>query len=215
MEDRKTKRPYRGVEITRERILDAAERLFAQENLQSVSLRRIGIAAGAANHFVVQYHFGDKQRLIRALFERRLPSLEQRRAVLLDEMARDGRLNDPAALMDARLRPLTREIDGEGRYSYAGFLLGLHFYDLWDRSPDASDLSPLSTKLNRLLHEANGALPLRLSEDRLGSAFTSFLNALRKLDIRKAREEVGADEERAAIDDAIRVATAIFTLEPG
>jgi AcrR family transcriptional regulator len=81
-----------GVGETRERILDAAERLFAQGGYDRTSLRAITGSAGV-NLAAVNYHFGSKEALLKAVIERRLVPLnevrmERLRAVL--ERAREG-----------------------------------------------------------------------------------------------------------------------------
>ena len=50
---------------TRERLIDAAESLFAEHGIGGVSLREINRAAGARNAVAVQYHFGDREGIIR------------------------------------------------------------------------------------------------------------------------------------------------------
>ena len=60
---------------TKEQIVLAAERLFAEHGIDGVSLRQIGVAAGNGNNSAVQYHFGTKDRLVQAVFEYRLPRL--------------------------------------------------------------------------------------------------------------------------------------------
>jgi len=64
---------------TKERILDAAERLFAAQGFHTTSLRAI-TAEAAANVAAVNYHFGSKDGLIEAIFERRLGPLNEERA---------------------------------------------------------------------------------------------------------------------------------------
>ena len=51
-------------------VLDAAERLFAQHGIATVSDRRIAEAAGNSNHSAVRYYFGGRQGLLEALIER-------------------------------------------------------------------------------------------------------------------------------------------------
>ena len=48
-------------------LIDAAERLFAERGSDGVSLREITSAAGATNASAVQYHFGDRRGLVRAV----------------------------------------------------------------------------------------------------------------------------------------------------
>ena len=49
-----------------ERLLDAAEALFAERGFEAVSLRDITLEAGA-NVAAVNYHFGGKENLIGAV----------------------------------------------------------------------------------------------------------------------------------------------------
>lgn len=69
---------------TKERLLDAAERLFAQRGFAATSLRDI-TAEAQANLASVNYHFGSKEALLDAVFERRLVPVNDERLTLLDE----------------------------------------------------------------------------------------------------------------------------------
>lgn len=53
---------------TRNHLLDVAEQLFGERGVNAVSLREIRIEAGARNTAAIQFHFGDREGLIRALF---------------------------------------------------------------------------------------------------------------------------------------------------
>ena len=75
--------PGRGAQ-TRERILDAAERLFAAGGFAATSLRQITKAA-KVNLAAVNYHFQSKDLLIRAMLHRRIGPLNRRRIELLAE----------------------------------------------------------------------------------------------------------------------------------
>ena len=55
---------------TRERILDAAERLFAERGYDGASLRAI-TGQARVNLAAVNYHFRSKRALMRAVFARR------------------------------------------------------------------------------------------------------------------------------------------------
>jgi AcrR family transcriptional regulator len=69
---------------TKERILDAAEELFAEEGF-TTSLRHITANAGV-NLAAVNYHFGSKDGLIEQVFARRLEPLNRERLMLLDRI---------------------------------------------------------------------------------------------------------------------------------
>jgi AcrR family transcriptional regulator len=73
------------VEPTKERLLDAAELLFAEDGIQATTVRAIAATAGQANISAVNYHFGSKEGLIRALLARRLVPLVEARLRLLAE----------------------------------------------------------------------------------------------------------------------------------
>lgn len=76
---------------TRERILDAAERLFAQRGFHGVSIRDITGAAGV-DVALANYHFGSKQGLLEAVFLRRAEDLNSERLARLDALLdRHGR----------------------------------------------------------------------------------------------------------------------------
>ncbi|MFB3777524.1 MAG: TetR/AcrR family transcriptional regulator [Bryobacteraceae bacterium] len=69
---------------TKERILRAAESLFAENGFDATSHRMITAAAGV-NLAAVNYHFHSKDDLIRAVLARRIGPVNQRRLELLRE----------------------------------------------------------------------------------------------------------------------------------
>jgi AcrR family transcriptional regulator len=70
---------------TKERILDAAELLFATNGFDATSLRQITSEANA-NLAAVNYHFQTKEALTRAVLARRLEPINRRRFQLLDAL---------------------------------------------------------------------------------------------------------------------------------
>jgi len=63
---------------TKDRILGAAEALFARRGFDGASLRQLTTAAGV-NLAAVNYHFGSKEKLVEQVFRRRLDALNARR----------------------------------------------------------------------------------------------------------------------------------------
>ena len=74
---------------TVERILDTAEMLFAQKGFSETSLRAITSKAGV-NLAAVNYHFGSKEALIQAVFERFLTPFSNALSARLDELESSG-----------------------------------------------------------------------------------------------------------------------------
>ncbi len=72
---------------TKERILDAAERLFAERGFE-VSLRTITTEA-SVNLAAVNYHFQSKDALIDAVVARRIGPVNQMRLEMLDALERE------------------------------------------------------------------------------------------------------------------------------
>ena len=66
-------------------IAKAAEKLFACRGYDATSIRDIAAAAGV-NSALVRYHFGTKQDLYRALFERRYHKITEHRLAALEAM---------------------------------------------------------------------------------------------------------------------------------
>ena len=115
----------------KERIILVAERLFAMRGLDGVSLRQIGAESGNANNSAVQYHFGSKELLVQAIFEYRLPQLEQRRGDLI--AAR--RPSSLRSWIECYVRPILEQGEQEGSYylSFVAMLLqhaDRHLFDL-------------------------------------------------------------------------------------
>lgn len=107
---------------TRQRLLDAAERLFAAEGYHNTSLRAI-TGAAHANLAAVKYHFGSKDALLVAVFERRLEPLNRVRRERLEEVraaaSQAGQRPAPADILRALIEPtLAFRDSGPGAESF-------------------------------------------------------------------------------------------------
>lgn len=108
---------------TRRALLVTAERMFGDLGIDAVSLLAIAREAGQGNKNAVQYHFGSKEGLIRAIIRARADRIEQRRAELLVEAGAAGQLSDVGTLVEAMFLPVIDQVDADGRYTFARFLL--------------------------------------------------------------------------------------------
>lgn len=80
---------------TKERILDTAQRLFADHGVGGTSLRDITKEA-KVNLASVNYHFGSKEELVKSILERNLRPINNRRIELLDELDKKNTGKIPA-----------------------------------------------------------------------------------------------------------------------
>lgn len=74
----------RDPEPTRRALIGAAERLFATQGIDRVSLREVSRASGARNTVALQYHFKDRGGVVQAVITKHYPDIDRRRHALLD-----------------------------------------------------------------------------------------------------------------------------------
>lgn len=71
---------------TRDALVDAAEQLWAERGIESVSVREINARAGQRNNNALHYHFGGRAALFAAIAERHLTALNERSEKLWAEV---------------------------------------------------------------------------------------------------------------------------------
>jgi AcrR family transcriptional regulator len=95
-----------GGKDTKSRILDVAEEMFAEQGFDRVSIRDITKKA-RANLAAINYHFGSKEDLIAAVFQRRVVPVNEARLAALDmvEKATGKRSPKLEDILEAFIRP--------------------------------------------------------------------------------------------------------------
>ncbi|MEY2438368.1 MAG: hypothetical protein QOF97_3204 [Acidimicrobiaceae bacterium] len=106
-------------------LIRAAERLFAEHGSDGVSLREINAEAGASNASAVQYHFGDRRGLVRAVLAKHELEIERRRHRLLDAYEAWAEPN-VRALAAALVEPLAAELSSDGGIGYLQLVSDLY-----------------------------------------------------------------------------------------
>ena len=92
-----------ATKTTSERILDAAENLFARQGIRGTSLKEITESA-EVNIAAVNYHFRSKDALVRAVYERSFLPLNEKRLRALE--AAEQAAGDAPLTVEAGLRAL-------------------------------------------------------------------------------------------------------------
>ena len=124
---------------TRERILQTAEKLFAEQGYAATSLRQI-IGKAGVNVAAIHYHFGSKEDLLDELVHRKAEPVNRERLVRLDrvEASANGRPPSVEEILAAFLTPTAEVAEANplfvrvmGRIHSEGLMPGIvqeHFH---------------------------------------------------------------------------------------
>ena len=93
---------------TKERLLDTAERLFADRGFSETSVRQITSEAGV-NLGAINYHFDSKETLLAAVFERRFDPVNRERLRQLDLLQASATVPELEQILFAFLGPPFRK----------------------------------------------------------------------------------------------------------
>ncbi|HEX7132775.1 MAG TPA: helix-turn-helix domain-containing protein [Iamia sp.] len=96
----------------RRRLVEAAERLFADQGIDRPSLAELTRAAGLGNTGAVHYYFGDREGLLDAVLTHHRDELDARREVLLDELETLG-ATTPETVIRVLVEPMADKLDDE------------------------------------------------------------------------------------------------------
>lgn len=97
---------------TREKLMDAAVRLWADRGVEVTTLNEIHSAADQRNASALHYHFGNREGLLAAVFERHVPGIRSRREELLQQARTSTGMR---AAAEAVVLPITELILGDWR----------------------------------------------------------------------------------------------------
>jgi AcrR family transcriptional regulator len=195
---------------TPEHLVITAERLIAEEGADAVSLRRIATEAGLRNPASVQYHFGTREALLRAVVELRVPPINAHRLRLLAALDASGRPNDVRGLVDAMVRPLA-ELDRTSRY--VEFLSRVGASEAFAAAYLASGRLGRSIRsVNERLEVALGDLPPAIRAHRIQLASTLMVSAIATHRAGRGRRPRLGDEEFCA--DLVVALVGLLTAPP-
>lgn len=143
----------------RDRILDAAEALFAERGYDGVTLRQIASEAGV-DVALASYHFGKKLDLFNAVFERRAEALNRSRLEALRQVQQTSSPAFPTVeqIIEAFLRPLelTQENADPGWRHYLALIAYVNNSTYWGKQMMSKLFDDL---VQEFIAALRGALP--------------------------------------------------------
>ncbi len=118
---------------TRQRLIDAGRRLFAQRGVYASSLKAVVEAAGQRNASALHYHFGGRDGLLAAIIDVHNSRIEHERQRLLDTTPAKVTLGQLVSAVVLPQASLLHDPDGRAFLSIVSQLS-----DLFDRWEDGS-----------------------------------------------------------------------------
>ena len=193
-------------------IVEAAERLFAERGLHAVSLREISSAAGQRNNVAAQYHFGDREGLVAAVYAARMGQVNAHRSQQLDQLEARSAPPSPADLVATLVEPLAEVVLHQPTW-YARFLARA----LWDPLADAVLADhPAASSLRRLgrhWREALPGLPAELRRNRLDQLGALVIGTLAGWEWARHRDAPRLSPT-VLVADLVATGTALVTAAP-
>jgi len=193
---------------TRERLIAAAEELFAANGIEAVSLREIVRASGARNTTALQYHFGDRAGLVRAVLEKHHLDVDTRRHAMLDAYEAAGR-PELWALAHALVQPLAAKLeDPDGGCAYLQILA-----ELMNRSQPALDPAVFDDPQDSMFRWRELVAPL-LSQDalRLHRRFVVLRFAV--VELARRADSAPHTDDRLFVSHLVDLVAALLAAEP-
>lgn len=193
---------------TRDRLIAAAEELFAANGIEAVSLREVVRASGARNTTALQYHFGDRTGLVRAVLEKHHLDVDTRRDAMLDAYEAEGE-PDVWALARALVQPLAAKLaDPDGGIAYLQILA-----ELMNRPQPALDAAMFDDPEDSMFRWRELVAPL-LSDDalRLHRRFVVLRFAV--VELARRADTAPHTDDRLFVSHLVDLVAALLTASP-
>ncbi len=154
---------------TKERLLRAAETLFAREGIHRVRVREIHELAGQRNASALHYHFSSRDGLVDAILADHQASIDDEIARRLDELETRGRVSI-RDVVGAVVEALGRKLDSQSGRDFLRIVP-----QIWDRlsasirEGSATPTTRLTRRVLSLLDGLMEPLPRAVRRERLVS----------------------------------------------
>jgi AcrR family transcriptional regulator len=180
--------PVSAGERTKQRLMAAAEEVFARDGVRAGSMAAILRAAGQRNEAAISYHFGSREALAVAILETRRATSAAARSQMLSEAAASGEIPTLRHALEILVLPILPLLETHSGRNYLRILAevfrGLHRGDRL--RPRPADMR----QTMRLLEACLVHQPEEIAEERLLLALQLFVESSAQ---RAAELEIGSD----------------------
>ena len=153
---------------TKERLLCAGERLFAEQGIHRVRVRDLNELAGQRNSSALHYHFGSRMGLVEAILTRHEAVVDARLSQRLDELEAQPEPASIRSLVDAIVRPLSDELEDQSGRDFLRIVPQV--LPTLSRNLRSGRVEPMTQQTGRLLDLLDhrlAALPVPVRRERL------------------------------------------------
>jgi AcrR family transcriptional regulator len=166
---------------TKDRLLDAAQRLFARDGVHGARIRDINELAGQRNPSALHYHFGSREALLEAILARYQRDVDINVAAALDRLETGGRELGIREIVEAAVRPEVRTLDTQEGRDCVRIIPPL--LPVLSRNLRAGNIYPITPGTRRILElldqrMAERSLPERVRRERLVTYAVVFTTML-------------------------------------
>ena len=159
-------------------MIDAAERLVAEQGLAAMSLREVQSLADQRNKSAAQYHFGTREGLIEAVLLARMAPVNERRTELLAQVCAGGAVPSVRELVETLVRPVAEHTVLAPCSHWARFLMQCTsdptLTEVVQRSVEGQAYRELHERLLDAIDHVPPPLRRRRVEHAVGVVFMSF-----------------------------------------
>jgi AcrR family transcriptional regulator len=196
---------------TRQLLIDAATRAFAEHGVHNASLLEITRQAGQRNRGAVHYHFGSRQGMLIAVLDQEAEFLGPRERELL-ALANERPDDDLTSVFEAVVRPSVElaETGWRGR-CYLQIVAQLVDEEAGGNSPEVQAALGRTGgyEVFDLLHERIGPMPQEIRDERLALITTFLLRSI--ADRARAGDHEGQGRKQLPTEEFIRNLIAMVT----
>jgi AcrR family transcriptional regulator len=140
-------------------------------------LRDISLAAGQRNNSAVQYHFGDREGLVAAVFTRRMDAINEMRRAMIADLDKTHRGDDMAGLAAALMVPLIEYVTSHDGW-YGRFLVRTQFDHFAQTVKNALPVSVPVIEIVRRLVALLPELEPRARQTRVEQMMTHYIGTV-------------------------------------